>query len=162
MWFFMYICYFFSLITFGMFLSAAFQRFLGFTVLSANYATFLLFAIIIYLFTQTLIMFFFVGTGVSVKEYTHEHKLDHKFHKKSIQIKRIIYPPQLLNILLVMLMGISLGPVSTGKIPGWIHTGLLFWSMIHLIRVMSIQHQCFRENTKIILEMSGLKESEAL
>jgi len=152
----MYLCYLLTFLSFGMFLVAAIQRYAGFMIFNANYPTFLLLGIIIYLFTQTLIMFFFVGTGVSIKEYTHEHQLDHKFHKESISIKRIIYPPQLLNILFFMLAGISMGAVSTGKIPAWVHNGLLYWSMIHFVRVAVIQHQCFRQNTKVILEMSGI------
>lgn len=151
-------CYVLSLMSAAMFLVAAAQRHLGFSIFQANYPTFFLFCVILYLFTQTLIMFFFVGTGVSIKEYTHEHRLDHAFHDRSIKIKRIVYPPQLANIGLFMLAGISLGFSARGFGPGWLHEGIFYLAMLHWIRAFWIQHQCFRENTRVILEMSGLHE----
>ncbi len=120
--------------------------------------SFLILTAIVYLFTETLVIFFFVGTGVSVKEYMLEHKIYGDFHKRMISLKRVMYPPQLLNILILMTAFILYGAADTGKIPHIIYQGLLFGGIIHFCYAKVIQHRSFRDNTFIILEMSGIKK----
>ena len=157
MWFFMYACYIFSLLSLGMMLVVFSQSISPFSVFHASPMSFLILTSIIYLFTETLIMFFFVGTGVSVKEYMLEHKITGNFHQRSIALKRKLYPPQLLNILILMTAFIFYGAADTGKVPHWVYIGLLLVGIIHFCMAKRIQHQCFRENTDIILSMAGIK-----
>ena len=82
----MYVCYLLSVVTLGMLILLFAQDFGHFLIGNANEVTFGILTSIIYLFTETLIIFFFVGTGVSVKEYTHDHHLSNEFHRKSIPI----------------------------------------------------------------------------
>ena len=84
MWFFMITCYVLSLLTFVMLLTGLTQSFLHFPVWNAGHLTFMILVSIVYLFTETLVIFFYVGTGVSIKEYTLEHHLDKSFHNRSI------------------------------------------------------------------------------
>jgi hypothetical protein len=146
-----------SLISFGLLCTAFAQSFLHFAVFKANHLTFIILVTILYSFTETLIIFFFVGTGVSIKEYTAEHKLSTEYHKKSIDIKRQVYPPQMLNILSMTIVFILTGAVDTGRIPVWIYQFLFFVAIIQYLDAKRIQHACFRENTKNILAMSGLR-----
>lgn len=156
MWFFMITCYIMTAATLLSLLLNGLQGYWHFDILKASHATFALFTIIIYLFTQSLIIFYFVGIGVSIKEYCHDKKLDSSFHKKSLAIKRYVYPPILLNILLVMILFIIGGAVDTKKIPGWAH-GILFWiTLLHYFKTIVVQNKAFRESTAIVLEMSGL------
>jgi hypothetical protein len=133
------------------------QGYAGFHLIGINHPTLALLTAIVYLFTQTLIMFFFVGTGVSVKEYTREHNIDDRFHKQSISLKRRLYPPILLNIFIFMLAFISGGAVDTHLMPGFLHGILYFAVLIHFVKVMRVQHHCFKDNTAIILNMSGIE-----
>ena len=157
MWFFMYACYIFSLLSLGMMLVVFNQSIVPFPVFHASPMSFLILTSIIYLFTETLIMFFFVGTGVSVKEYMLEHKITGNFHQRSIALKRKLYPPQLLNILILMTAFIFYGAADTGKVPHWVYSSLLLAGIIHFCYAKVIQHRCFRENTDIILSMAGIK-----
>lgn len=128
-----------------------------FFVFKASPMSFLILTSIIYLFAETLVIFFFVGTGVSVKEYMLEHKIYGDFHKRMIALKRVTYPPQLLNMLILMTAFILYGAADTGKIPMWVYQGLLFIGLVHFCYAKVLQHRSFRDNTLIILEMSGLK-----
>jgi hypothetical protein len=159
MWFFMITCYIFSALSFLMLLIVFVQSFTFFKVINASPLSFLILTSIIYLFTETLIMFFFVGTGVSVKEYMLEKKIHGDFHQRSIKIKRRIYPPQLLNILILMIAFILFGAADTGKIPLWIYQGLLLVGILQFIDAKRIQNDCFRDNTQIILDMAGIKHT---
>lgn len=157
MWFFMYSCYLFSLASLLMLGVVFLQSLHPFAVFKASPMSFLILTSIIYLFTETLVIFFFVGTGVSVKEYMLEHKIYGDFHKRMITIKRTMYPPQMLNLLIIMVAFILYGAADTGKIPHFIYQGLLFIGIVHFCYAKIIQHQSFRDNTFIILEMSGIK-----
>jgi len=150
-------CYAFSLLTFLVLLVGLAQSFLDFTVVHANHVTFMILASIIYLFTETLIIFFFVGTGVSVKEYSHDHNLEPIYHKQSIAIKHRVYPPQMLNLLLMMVLFVLVGAVDTSRMPEWMYQVIFAGCLVHYIKVKIIQHNCFKDNTKIILEMSGIQ-----
>ena len=159
MWFFMITCYIFSALSFLMLLIVFAQSFVSFKVISASPLSFLILTSIIYLFTETLVMFFFVGTGVSVKEYMLEKKISGNFHQRSIKIKRRVYPPQLLNILIVMTAFILFGAADTHKISSWIYRAALVVGIIQFIQTKIIQNDCFRDNTNIILDMAGIKRA---
>jgi len=156
MWFFMNTCYVMSLLTFITLVTAFIQSFTNFHIFNATHVTFIIFTSILYCFTETLVIFFFVGTGVSVKEYTHEHHLDPKFHKRSIGIKRRVYPPLMLNLLFMMILFILVGAVDTHRIPAWSYQIFFAICLLHYMKIKIVQNQCFRDNTQIILDMSGI------
>lgn len=159
MWFFMITCYVLSSISFLMLVTVLCQSIFPFHVFQASPLSFLILTSIIYLFTETLIMFFFVGTGVSIKEYMIEQKISGDFHKRSITIKRKIYPPQLLNISILMTAFILFGAADNYKIPAWVYQLFLFGGIVQFIDAKIIQNTCFRDNTKIILDMAGIQRA---
>ena len=146
-----------SLVTFLFLLVGLAQSFFNFPVLQANHLAFMVLACIIYCFTETLVIFFFVGTGVSVKEYTHDHNLDSAFHRRSIAIKRRVYPPLMLNLLFMIILFILVGAADTHRLPIWLYQMIFIGCLFHYVKVKIIQNACFRDNTEIILEMSGIK-----
>ena len=101
--------------------------------------------------------FLFVGTGVSIKEYAQTHKLDPTYHKRSLGIKFRVYPPPLLNILLMIIVFILVGAVDTYRVPAIVYQALFVVALLHFVKVKMIQHRCFRDNTRIILNMAGVK-----
>ncbi|MEK8023584.1 MAG: hypothetical protein AAB229_07220 [Candidatus Hydrogenedentota bacterium] len=153
MWFFMYLCYGLALASFVLLGATGLSGYFHVPVLHLPHSSFALLAMIIYLFTQTLIMFFFVGTGVSVKEYIQEHGKDPAFYRKCVLIKNYLYPPMIWNIILMSTVFIIGGGVDTGKIPGWIHGWLFLLSYAQLGWAMLVEHRAFRENTENMLEL---------
>ncbi len=157
MWFFMYTCYIFSLLSLALLSLTGLQGYFGFYIMNANHPTFALLATMIYLFTETLIIFFFVGTGVSIKEYTHDKNLCPIYRQESNAIKRKVYPPMLLNMLLVMTLFISGGAVDTHRFSPNMHGILFLVCLLHFLYVIVVQHNSFKENTELILKMSGVE-----
>ncbi len=162
MWFFMYACYLFSLLSLGMLGVVICQSFNPFYVLNASPMSFLILTSIVYLLTETLVIFFFVGTGVSVKEYVLEHHLPTELYKRMLTIKYSMYPPLMLNLLIFMTAFILYGAADTGKIPHWIYSISLCAGLIHWCYAKKLQHGAFKDNTRIILEMSGIKDHALL
>lgn len=156
MWFFMITCYILTALSFCLLIVSGLQGVFQFQIFHAPHPIFALLAVIIYLFTETLVIFFFVGTGVSIRDYTFEHKFDTIYRKRSLATKRRVYPPILLNMFMIMALFISGGAVDTRHLPGWLHGLFFLICMIHFIKMVQIQHQSFREETAIILEMSGI------
>ena len=150
-------CYAMSLVSLVMLIVILAQSFFSFNIFSASPMSFLILTSIVYLFTETLIIFFFVGTGVSIRDFTAANHLSLDFHRQSIAIKRRIYPTQLLNILILMTAFILYGAADTQKISIWIYRLTLLGGIAHFIYAKIIQHNCFRDNTNVILKMSGLK-----
>ena len=157
MWFFMITCYLFSAMTLLMLLLSGLQGYFQFFIFKANHPTFALLTTIVYLFTETLIIFYFVGIGMSIKEFILEKHLSADFHRRSIAVKRRVYPPILLNMLLIMTLFISGGAVDTGGLPAWSHALLYFLGLAHFLKMIAVEHICFKESTAIVLEMSGIK-----
>lgn len=161
MWFFMYLCYILALASFALLGLTGVSGYFHHRFLNLPHPAFALLAMIVYLFTQTLIMFFFVGTGVSVKEYSLTHRKDSRFYAKCVAIKNFLYPPMIWNIILVSTVFIIGGAVDTGRIPGWIHGALFLVSFAQLAWTMLVEHRAFRENTENMLELFGIKRSSS-
>lgn len=157
MWFFMNSCYILSGVTFVALLIGFIQSFTHVHIFQANHLIFMVLVSIIYFFTESLVIFFFVGTGVSIKEYCREHKMDSAFQRRSLTIKRRVYPPLLLNMLLMIIVFVMVGAVDTHRLPMWIYQITFALGIIHFIKVKIVQNECFRDNTQVILEMSGIK-----
>ncbi len=157
MWFFMISCYLLSLITLLMLFVALFQSFGNFAVFRASPVTFMILISIVYLFTETLVIFFFVGTGVSIKEYTQKQNLSLEFQKASFKIKMSVYPPLLLNMLFMITLFILIGAVDTKRMAPWIYHLYFIFCIGHFCYAKKIQHQNFKDMTQNILSMSGIK-----
>ena len=158
MWIYMMSCYLMSLLTFILIVIAFFQSFLKFQVFQAGHVTFMILICIVYLFTETLVIFFFVGSGMGIKESTIDKKLDPQFHRRSIAIKRKVYPPLLLNMLFMMTLFVLAGAVDTHHFPSWVYIFIFLGCIFHLMKAKFIQNQCFRDTTEIFREMAGLKQ----
>jgi len=87
---------------------------------------------IIFIAAQTLVMFFFVGTGVNIKEYTQDHpEIGDKFYKGVLGIKRKLYPPTMMVTMLFMAAVILDGTYYLGKVnEWWFH--IFYWLTVGL------------------------------
>ncbi len=155
MYFFMISIYFLSFLSLGALLLTGLQGYFSFGLFGAGHPTFAFATAIIYLFTEVLVMFFFVGTGISIRDYIKEKGANHEFHKQSIAIKRKLYPPTLLNVFIIMAAFITGGGADTGVLPGWSHGLLFLIGFLHYLKTLKVQHLCFQDNTQIILEMTN-------
>ena len=116
----------------------------------------------IFIAAQTLVMFFFVGTGVNVREYLERHpELGNDLYKKMFAIKRRLYPPTMMVTILFMAMVIVDGVFYFGKISEWWFHILYFLTLYYFYKATKEQHASFIGSTKIVLEMTE-KERESV
>ncbi|OED34968.1 hypothetical protein AB834_05460 [PVC group bacterium (ex Bugula neritina AB1)] len=156
MYFFMYLSYICNFISFFMLAIVATQislPFLSFLFYFDQFSLGLL-SIIVYLFTQTLIIFFFTGMGVNIRDYTKEKQLSDELYQKTKKHKFLLFGPLLLNMGLMIAVFILGGAVQTKGFPAWIQ-GILFWlALLHYFSILKKEHLCFSETVDIVLEMT--------
>ena len=115
MWFFMILSYVLVFISGIGLLLIGINHYFDFW--AQNHITLDLLVSIIFIASQTLVMFFFVGTGVNVREYLESHKeLGDELYHKMFSIKRKLYPPTMMVTILFMSMVIIDGAFFIGKV----------------------------------------------
>ncbi|MEC9273412.1 MAG: hypothetical protein VX680_01860 [Candidatus Neomarinimicrobiota bacterium] len=118
----------------------------------SQHVSFDLFVSLIFIATQTLIIFFFVGSGVNIKEYTLSK--DNKFYKGILAIKRRLYPPTLAVTILFMITVIVDGAFFLSKVnEWWFHISYVL-TLYYFVKSSIEQHKAFIGTTNIVLAMT--------
>ena len=160
MWFFMILCYVLVTISGLGLVQIGLNHYFDFW--QTNRITFDLIVSIIFIAAQTLVMFFFVGTGVSIREYLEEHpELGHDLYKKMFAIKRRLYPPTMMGTMLFMATVIVDGIYYFGRISEWWFHASYFLTLWYFYKATKEQHASFKGSTEIVLEMTK-KERDAV
>ena len=153
MWFFMILSYVLVFISGIGLLLIGINHYFDFW--AQNHITLDLLVSIIFIASQTLVMFFFVGTGVNVREYLESHKeLGDELYHKMFSIKRKLYPPTMMVTILFMAMVIIDGGFFIGKVSEWWFHILYLLTLYYFFKATRVQHISFKESTEIVLEMT--------
>jgi len=153
MWFFMILSYVLVFISSIGLLLIGINHYFDFW--AQNHITLDLLVSIIFVASQTLVMFFFVGTGVNVREYLESHKeLGDELYHKMFSIKRKLYPPTMMVTILFMAMVIIDGVFFIGKVSEWWFHILYLLTLYYFFKATRVQHLSFKESTEIVLEMT--------
>jgi len=153
MWVLMIISYLFIAITIILLSLTGLQGYFQFYIIQANHPQFALLSVIFYMLTETLIMFYFIGSGTAIKKTIQTRGMNTNLYEDVKKTKMKLFPHLTLNMIFIGTVFILGGAIQTGRIPGWIH-GLLFdLAFIHLLYVTYLQHLGFKENVVIINEL---------
>ena len=156
----MFICYILTALSFIGILINGLQGFFQFNIYNANHIAFAFISTILYMFTQTLIMFYFIGAGKKIKETILKHNLKKDIYKEVIDIKKELFSPLTLNMLFIGTVFVLGGGVHTAVVNKYWHSGLFVISILHYLKVIIIQHRSFIKNSYILSEVG--KELEAI
>ena len=153
MWVLMIISYLFIAITIILLSVTGLQGYFQFYIIQANHPQFALFSVIFYMLTETLIMFYFIGSGTAIKKTIQTGGMNTNLYDNVKKTKMKLFPHLTLNMIFMGTVFILGGAVQTGIISGWIH-GLLFdLAFIHFMYTTFLQHRGFKENVEIIGEL---------
>ena len=153
MWFFMILSYVMVFISGIGLLLIGINHYINFW--AQNHITLDLLVSIIFIASQTLVMFFFVGTGVNVREYLESHKeLGDDLYHQMFAIKRKLYPPTMMVTILFMAMVIIDGVFFIGKVSEWWFHILYLLTLYYYFKATKVQHYSFKESTKIVITMT--------
>ena len=159
MWLFLYTCYALITVTGALLTAAVVQGFAGIQVLGAGHPAFGFFTTIVFLLTQTAVIFFFVATGVSVRDFVRERGLGPDLVRRSRRAHGRVSGQTTLSLPLVMASAISGGASAAAAIPRWLHLAVVAVTYAHFLMLVVMQHRAFRTQTAIVVQMAELVRS---
>ncbi len=114
---------------------------------------FAVFGIVVALFTQTMTLFYFVGTGGRIKKVVSEYGLDPGFVVRTVRFKSRLFPWLTFTPLVTMAAFIIGGGAHTRVIPGWVHGGLALLALGMNLITAGVAILCIGENVGLIDEI---------
>ena len=135
----------------------------NFSFLGSNHAQFSLFAILVFVLTETLVMYFFIATGKSIKLILTEQNTSDatKLWEEIKYIKKLIFPQIMLTIsliggLYIFYFGyiISNTSVTNNLQYSWILIPLLLVSIVQHVWSLKIKNDSFIMQIEIVRKIS--------
>ncbi|MGH9423894.1 MAG: hypothetical protein ACRD3J_28215 [Thermoanaerobaculia bacterium] len=103
--------------------------------------------VILGLFSQSMTMFFFIGTGKEIKDAA---KNDAEVVQRTKAFKMKVFPTAMYAMAVLMVTFIMGGGVASGKTPHWLHLSLFIASLAMYCRAYWIQLQAMVENAGLM------------
>ena len=122
---------------------------------AASHIRFALFGLIVILFTHTMTMFYFVGTGSRIKKVVREYRLEPGLFQRTLSFKARLFPWLTFTPLVTMAAFIVGGAAHTHVWPSWIHGALALASLEMNLVTGFIALQCIGENVVLIDEIDA-------
>ena len=153
----MIISYLFMAVTCILLAITGLQGYFQFYIIQANHSQFALLSAIFYMLTETMIMFYFIGSGTAIKKTIQTTGIQTGLYDNVKNTKMKLFPHLTLNMVFIGTVFILGGAVQTGKMSVWIH-GLLFdVAFIHFLYTTFLQHVGFKENVEVIEKLATCK-----
>ena len=122
---------------------------MGFRADAAHAATHILVAlatVIVGLFSKSMTMFFFIGTGKEIKEKSNQ---DAATVARTKAFKSQVFPTAMYAMAALMVTFIMGGGVRTAKTPVWLHLAEAFVSLLLLGRAYYVELRAMEDNAKL-------------
>ena len=152
----MLLSYFLMIISFFLLSVNGAQGYLDFKIYNATHIQFAFISTIFYMFTESWIMFYFIGSGKTIKETIVAYNLDKNIYDDVLLSKRKLFPHITLNVFLIGTVFVIGGGVHTKSIPILAHSILFFISLIHFIYLIYLQHFYFKDTVRILSHLGNL------
>jgi hypothetical protein len=103
--------------------------------------------VVVSLFSQSMTMFFFIGTGKELKEKSNG---DARVVQQTKSFKSRVFPAAMWAMTAIMVTFITGGGVGSGKTPRWLHDALTAVSIFMFARAYVIQIRAMNENASLM------------
>jgi hypothetical protein len=114
---------------------------------------FALFGIVIVLFTHTMTLFYFVGTGSRIKKIVTRYGLGAPLVERTRRFKARLFPWLTFTPLVTMAAFIIGGGAHTRVIPGWVHGSVALLALGMNLITAWIAVMCISDNIVLIEEI---------
>ena len=123
---------------------------MGFRATPAHMADHIIVAlvtVVIGLFSQSMTMFFFIGTGKELKDKSDQ---DATVVQQTKAFKSRVFPAAMWAMTAIMVTFITGGGVGSGKTPLWVHDALTAVTIVMFARAYWIQIRAMNENATLM------------
>jgi hypothetical protein len=114
---------------------------------------FALFGMVIVLFTHTMTLFYFVGTGSRIKKVVRQYVLPQVLVDRTRRFKARLFPWLTFTPLVTMAAFIIGGGAHTRVIPGWVHGSLALLALGMNLVTAALAVMCLSDNIALIEEI---------
>ena len=156
----MLLSYFLMILSLILLIINGLQGYFHFKIYSASHIQFAFIATILYMFSQSWIMCYFIGAGKTIKETILKYNLDKSLYQDVVNSKRKLFPHLTLNILLIGTVFVIGGGVQTKVISGSTHGGLFILSFLHLLYLIKLEHYEFKETADMLTKLGIMIEKK--
>jgi hypothetical protein len=111
-----------------------------------------LITVILGLFSQTMTMFFFIGTGKQLKDKAAGTGGESAVKQATRAMAMKVSPAATFAMMVLMVTFIMGGGVASGKTPKWLHLGLTIASLLMYLRAYWIEINAMMSNAKLMEE----------
>jgi small-conductance mechanosensitive channel len=108
--------------------------------------------VILGLFSQTMTMFFFIGTGKQLKDKAAGTKGESEVRAATRAMAMKVSPAATFAMMVLMVTFIMGGGVASGKTPKWLHIGLTVTTLALYARAYWIEINAMMLNAKLMQE----------
>lgn len=115
-----------------------------------NHILYALLTVILGLFSQSMTMFFFIGTGKEIKDKARGEQDEAGVVAQTRSFKSRVFPAALYAMLTIMVTFILGGGVHRGSLPVWSHQLLSLASIIMFARAYWIEIRAMDENARLM------------
>jgi hypothetical protein len=113
----------------------------------ADHIVVALITVVVGLFSQSMTMFFFIGTGKELKEKSEQ---DATVVQRTKAFKSQVFPAAMWAMTAIMVTFITGGGVGSGRTPLWLHDALAAISIFMFARAYWIQIRAMNENATLM------------
>lgn len=113
----------------------------------ADHITVALVTVVVGLFSQSMTMFFFIGTGKELKEKSDQ---DRQVVERTRAFKARVFPSAMWAMATIMVTFITGGGVGSGRTAIWLHDALAALSIFMYARAYWIQIRAMNENATLM------------
>ena len=113
----------------------------------ADHIVVALITVVVGLFSQSMTMFFFIGTGKELKEKSQQ---DAEVVRRTRAFKSQVFPAAMWAMAALMVTFIMGGGVGSGRTPVWLHDALATLSIVMFGRAYWIQIRAMTENATLM------------
>lgn len=121
----------------------------------ANHILMALGTVVIGLFSQSMTMFFFIGTGKQIKDHVKGSEREGEVRKATRALAMRVSPAATYAMLLLMVLFITGGGVATGKTPRWLHVALAIATLVLYARAYWIEIRAMEQNAQLMDQYLG-------
>src|SRR6266850_7735223 len=114
---------------------------------------FALFGMVVVLFTQTMTLFYFVGTGSRIKKVVGQYALPQALVDRTRRLKARLFPWLTFTPLVTMAAFIIGGGAHTHLIPGWVHGSLALLALGMNLVTAALAVMSLSDNISLIEEI---------
>ena len=156
----MLLSYFLMIVSVVLLLVNGMQGYLSFKIYNATHIQFAFISTIFYMFAESWVMFYLIGSGKTIKETIINYKLDKSLYQEVILSKKKVFPHITLNILLIGTVFVIGGGVHTKAISIQVHSWLFILSMFHFLYTIKLQHEAFKDTAQLLSKLGELIENK--